>query len=76
MIDYATCTQDDFGDDTFTEFNEGFVSYIFGHYLHENPYKNLDNDNDEEMKHYVMWFDGWTSAKECYPHWEPKEDAP
>lgn len=74
MIDYATCTQDDF-DDTFTEFNQGFVSYMMGKYLHENPYCGLDSDNNEDMQSYVLWFDGWMSALETYPHLEPKEDV-
>ena len=69
----CTLTQDDIIDGPFTEFNEGFVSYMFGQCLHENPYCGRNYDNNEAVQSYVMWSNGWESAKETYPHLEPKE---
>jgi hypothetical protein len=71
----CTLTQDDVNDGPFTEFNEGFVSYMFGQFLHENPYCGTDYNNDEAVKSYVMWHDGWMSAKETYPDSEPKDES-
>jgi hypothetical protein len=70
----CSLTQDDVDDSTFTEFNTGFVSYMFGHFLHENPYDGCDGSYSEDVKSYDMWHDGWMSARETYPHLEPKDD--
>lgn len=68
-FDYSNATQDDFDDKGYTEYNEGFVSYMFGHFLHENPYNGLF----EQEKEYVMWYEGWNDALKAYPDIEPKE---
>ncbi len=70
-INLATCTQDDIDDSVFTEYNEGFVSYMFGKFLHNNPYHCL---TDESTKLYCMWYDGWQDAKICYPQIEPRDE--
>jgi hypothetical protein len=70
----CTLTQDDVDDRSFTEFNEGFVSYMFGQCLNENPYSGLDYDNSDGAISYVMWYEGWMSAKETYPELEPKDE--
>lgn len=64
----STLTQDDFPNDEYTEFNEGFVSYMFGHFLWENPY------NSTCYKSYLMWYDGWQAGLEKFPEFEPKEE--
>ena len=73
MTNYSTCTQDDVDDGPMTEFNEGFVSYVFGHYCHENPYNGATYEDPHEVERYVMWFGGWQAAKERFPEIEPKE---
>lgn len=70
----CTLTQDDVDDSCLTEFNEGFTAYMFGRFCHENPYNGLAYDENKGLASYVMWYDGWLSAKETYPDLEPKEE--
>lgn len=62
----CTLTQDDVDDSEFTEYNEGFVAYMFGHFLYENPYNSATGQ-------YCLWHDGWNDALKTYPEFEPKE---
>lgn len=66
----STWTQDDVNDGPFTEFNEGFVSYLFGQFCHENPYFSC-GDVELDDPNYHLWYDGWMSARERYPELEP-----
>lgn len=71
MITSAT-TQDEVDDGPITPYREGFLSYMFGHLFHQNPYKAY-GDTDADDNRYYEWFDGWNSAREVYPKIEPKE---
>jgi hypothetical protein len=73
MIDKSQWTQDDVDDGEITPFREGFLSYMFGWHLQQNPYKAY-GDNDIDDKRYYDWYDGWKSAAEHYPHIEPEEE--
>lgn len=72
MIEYSTCTQDDFGDDTITPYREGFIDYMFGHFLHQNPY-HAYGDVELDDPRYYEWYDGWHMARTMCPNIEPKE---
>lgn len=71
----CTLTQDDIDDSCLTEFNEGFTAYMFGRFCYDNPYNGVDYEENRELVSYVMWFDGWMSAKDAYPQLEPKDDG-
>lgn len=69
----SVLTQDDFDDGGFTTYNEGFVAYMFGEHLHQNPYKAY-SDVEVDQHEYYEWFDGWIAAQRRYPNISRKSD--
>ena len=71
-FDWSTATQDDVDDGPLTEYNEGFIAFMFGHFLHENPYNG--SCPEPEDTRYFIFVGGWQDAKKEYPELEPKEN--
>lgn len=69
MIDL---TQDDVDDGPITPYREGFLDYMLGKFLWQNPYNSYGDIYDDDPDYY-QWYDGWRDAQVKYPHLEPKE---
>lgn len=52
---------------------KGGVDYLFGKFLHNNPYIGY-GDSEFDDPEYYDWHDGWMKALECYPELEPREE--
>lgn len=67
MTDKSQWTQDDVADGPITPFREGFLAFMFGQELHQNPYEAHGDEGIDDMRYYE-WYDGWNSAQQHYPN--------
>jgi hypothetical protein len=54
-------TQENVKDGEITTFGEGYLDYLFGKCLHENPYQDYGDDESDDLRYYE-WYDGWVAA--------------